>query len=860
MLKPRYYQQDAFDAFFEYVENNHGKHPLIALPTGCVSWDTIINENRCTLGRKKRIDKIFKAFNGLNRNRKYNYDKTRKTFVRSFNGKTIQLNEVDFVTYSGVKELFHLILDNGKGIKATPDHKIMTKDGWKRMDKLSTDDYVMCDILRPKKSSEGSKVSRYKGDLFKCNLWFHPFASRVKTKKDKRGYSLRIEIHRFIYEAALNDLSVKEYAEIIRRDEEKSKNLLFVDPKIFDIHHVDGNPYNNDPSNLIKLKKREHRQLHSKTQKFNFGQGLPEYSKVKSISPHGKDHTYDIGCYKDHNFVANGIVVHNSGKSLVIAMIIKEILKSDHTRVLMLTHQKELIKQNYIELVDNFSDQLLDIGIYSAGLNCRDTKNRILFAGIQSVHGKAWELGWFDVILIDEAHRIPATKTGTYRKFFDDMFRINPNVVIAGLSATVYRMKTGMHCEGDEKIFDDVCHNTIIPELIDPNHFRNRDKKQYLCNIISKNGVTKADMSEVHVRGGEYVKGEMQQAYIEEGLVPASVKEIREYAPDRKKILVFTTGILHCEMVSEELNKQGLSARFIHSKMKKTEVEKNIQEFKDGLFNCLVNIDMVTTGFNEKGIDCVALLRSTKSPGLYYQIVGRGFRLHPDKTDCLVLDFGGNILFHGPVDKIEIRKNKTTGKSEVVTSPQKECVSCGNLMPLGAAVCPECGYEMPREITHDTVASDADILSKWQPPLEAEVENVVYARHKKAGKPDSMRVDYYTSPYTSYSEWICLNHGGFAREKALQWIKTRSAVPVNSVDEALEKFKAFRVPSKITIDMNAKFTTIKGYYFSSDPGDDPDSSLNMIDAMTLKNKAEEAKILSIEKKESSDDKLMRFFG
>lgn len=83
--------------------------------------------------------------------------------------------------------------------------------------------------------------------------------------------------------------------------------------------------------------------------------------------------------------------------------------------------------------------------------------------------------------------------------------------------------------------------------------------------------------------------------------------------------------------------------------------------------------DHLTTGFDAPNIDCVVLLRPTASPGFYYQMVGRGFRLHPSKTDCLVLDYGGNILRHGPVDAIQIRDKKHEGSGE---PPAKECPQC----------------------------------------------------------------------------------------------------------------------------------------------------------------------------------------
>jgi DNA repair protein RadD len=498
-----------------------------------------------------------------------------------------------------------------------------------------------------------------------------------------------------------------------------------------------------------------------------------------------------------------------SGKSLVQAMIVEWMLSFENTRILLLTHRQELIKQNYIEIVDNLDDQLLDIGIYSAGLGIRNTKNRILLAGIQSVHKKAWELGWFDVILIDEAHRIPHDNIGTYRKFLIDMVTINPNIVIGGLSATPYRMKKGLLCEGKDKLFDDICHNTTIPELINPNHFKNSDHKQYLCEIISKNAANRADLSQVHVHGGEYVQGEMERAFQKDDLVCKAVKEISEYTVDRKKVLIFTAGINHCEEVCEKLNALGLYARFIHSQQSSEINEKNLKDHKDKVYKYLVNVDILTEGYNDKEIDCICMLRGTKSPGLYSQIAGRGLRMFTGKINCLFLDFGGNILLHGPIDKIEIRKAKD-GKREVQTAPQKECPNCHGVLHLAVVICPDCGYVFPQKEKHDETASDADILSKWKKPEEIEITKVYYSRHEKLGKPDSLKVEYFVSLYESYNTWVCVQHQGFAKKKADQWIKNVTDKKINSVDEALSACDYFRKPLKIIVNKNGKYPEIIG--------------------------------------------------
>jgi hypothetical protein len=105
----------------------------------------------------------------------------------------------------------------------------------------------------------------------------------------------------------------------------------------------------------------------------------------------------------------------------------------------------------------------------------------------------------------------------------------------------------------------------------------------------------------------------------------------------------------------------------------------------------LCNVNVLTTGFDAPNVDCVAMLRPTMSPGLFYQMVGRGFRLCEGKSDCLVLDFGGNVMRHGPVDDLRVTE-PGAGNGE---APAKECPECCALIHAAYAVCPECGHEFP---------------------------------------------------------------------------------------------------------------------------------------------------------------------
>jgi DNA repair protein RadD len=228
-----------------------------------------------------------------------------------------------------------------------------------------------------------------------------------------------------------------------------------------------------------------------------------------------------------------------------------------------------------------------------------------------------------------------------------------------------------------------------------------------------------------------------------------------------------------------------------------------LQHFREGKLKYLVNVNVLTTGFDAPNIDCVALVRPTMSPGLYYQMCGRGFRLHPGKQDCLVLDFGGNVLRHGPVDQI---KAETVHNGNGV-APAKECPQCHSVIAAGYAICPDCGYAFPppERQKHDAKASTAGILSGDVTTNEYLVKDVLYSVHVKRGAPPehpkTLRVDYEIGFNWFISEWVCPEHTGYARWKFEKWWKTRSdAAPPKTAEDAaaLAQEGALAVTTAIT--------------------------------------------------------------
>jgi DNA repair protein RadD len=478
------------------------------------------------------------------------------------------------------------------------------------------------------------------------------------------------------------------------------------------------------------------------------------------------------------------VIPTGGGKTPVMASICKDAVSLWSGRVLILAHVKELLEQSADKLRAVCPE--LKFGIYSAGLKRRDTREPVIVAGIQSVFRRAGELDAFDLIVVDEAHMIPPEGDGMYQQFLAEARIVNPEVRIIGMTATPYRMKDGMICTPDH-FLNHVCYEVGVRELI---------RDGFLSPLITKAGRQQVDTSKLHVRGGEFVAGEVEDLMDDDTLVDAACQEIMDYCTDRQSVLIFTSGIQHGQHVARVLrDTHGVECGFVCGDTPTAERDDLLGRFKSGDFKFLCNVNVLTTGFDAPNIDCVAMLRPTMSPGLYYQMVGRGFRLHPGKQNCLVLDFGGNVLRHGPVDAIDVSPAESYGDGNA--APAKKCPACHSVIAAGFSICPDCEFEFPapQRKQHAAKASDAGILSGQVTDTEHEVRDIAWSVHQKRDAPDdapkSMRVDYRLGLSHWQSEWICIEHDGYARDKAVAWWQRRTHDPVpDSAERAVELAEA----------------------------------------------------------------------
>lgn len=504
------------------------------------------------------------------------------------------------------------------------------------------------------------------------------------------------------------------------------------------------------------------------------------------------------------------ILPTGAGKSVIIGALCQIILQSwPNQRIMILSHVKELLEQNYGKITAFWPQA--PAGLYSAGLGQKRSRDPITVAGIQSVFRKPHAFGWRDLVLIDECHLLSPDSDGMYRRFLTGLRETNPRLKVIGLTATAYRLKTGMLNEGTDRLFTDIAAEVSLTELLEAGH---------ICPLKSRPSEIQADLSGVGIVGGELNAREQEEAIDKEELTRAALDEVFALAADRKSWLLFVAGRKHGEHVEAALRERGIAAKFVHGDTPPDERDAAHADFKAGRLRALVSLGVHTTGFDAPNIDLLVLLRKTLSPGLYYQILGRGMRLHPGKSNCLVLDYAGNIDHHGPITHLKPPKAAgSRGPQDVHERKCLICPDCRMSSPLGTLECADCGrpFVRPERVNHGTEASTADVMFPGPPPPEdlgewVRVEAVSYSRHEKKGGFPSLRVEYRCGMMT-YREWICLEHPpGRARAMAIGWWKRRTGIEApDTVNMALFYADVLRKPFGIRVRQDGKFWEITGY-------------------------------------------------
>lgn len=325
-----------------------------------------------------------------------------------------------------------------------------------------------------------------------------------------------------------------------------------------------------------------------------------------------------------------------AGKSLVIA----ELARIAKGRVLVLAHVKELVEQNY----EKYKSYGLSAGIFSASLGKKDWDHKAIFGSVQSV-ARAPDNFFdnFSLLVIDECHRVDEEGSTQYQSVITKLLERNPELCILGLTATPYRLGVGWIYEysnlGELKTEKKRFFKQCVFELPLSYMIKNKFLTQPVKVDIP---VTCYDFSELTEKNRSYTTAEIEEILnSQKRLTPLIIKNIIDITEkyNRKGVMIFSSTIKHAEEIMTYLPKGD--ARMVIGDTEMTERNDIINDFKTKKFKYLVNVSVLTTGFDAPHVDVIAILRPTESNSLYQQIVGRGLRLSDEKKDCYILDYTG---------------------------------------------------------------------------------------------------------------------------------------------------------------------------------------------------------------------------
>lgn len=486
-----------------------------------------------------------------------------------------------------------------------------------------------------------------------------------------------------------------------------------------------------------------------------------------------------------------------TGKSILPGAFMQGILRQwPNQRFLMITHVKELIEQNANELLNIWPEAPL--GIYSAGLKSKQTAQPIIYGGIQSMIKHPDWFGHRDIAFVDEAHLVSDEESSSYQTFFAFMKLINPRLKIVGMSATLYRMGMGMITQN--KLFTDVVYDKTSLE-----GFNELLAAGYMCPLIPFRTKTELDISGVSIAKGEFVATQLQGAVDKAEITYKALQEMVNAGHKRNSWLIFASGIEHAEHIAEQLGAFGIDCAPVHSKRPSDYNDAAIKAFKSNKLRAIVNYGKLTTGFNHPGIDLIGMLRPVLSVPLWVQMLFRGTRPAPGKTNCMVLDFARNTLRLGPINDPVIPKMK---RGEAGDMPIKICEACGAYNHTRVTNCCNCDAEFTFAVKIIDKPGTEELLrvvALEQTPIieQFTVLNVRYEKHPgKFGKPPTIKTTYYTTGL-AFKEYICLEHSGMAGKIARDWWRRRhKEEPPATIDAALTKIAELRCPRFIRVHVN----------------------------------------------------------
>lgn len=500
-----------------------------------------------------------------------------------------------------------------------------------------------------------------------------------------------------------------------------------------------------------------------------------------------------------------------SGKTATLSALVQRFISKGHNAC-VITHVRELITQ-----IERTAKEFVpedQIGVIAAGLRRKDEPRKLQICQIQTVGRRPSMIGPRRIVIVDELQLINQEQ-GLYIKTIEALKVMDPDLRLVGLSATPWRTQSGL-AYGDGRIFQDCVYRIGMRELV---------ADGYLTPIVGKTGDKEFKVEGVAMRGGDYKPDELEHFMLDRAKVDRAVDDMIPRCAERNQVLVFAVSRKHSEMIAESIRRYDQGVMTLDGTTETGMRDRITSAFRERGFKYLCNVGVLTTGFDDPGIDAICMLRPTRSPGLLLQIAGRGLRLDPRKKDCLFLDYGGCLSYFGPLDTIEENiTDKRRGRKGA--APTKVCPDCDTVLHAAALVCTTCGKVFHRLLKHEEKATDAPAMSDT--PITWNCHGIVARPHRKPGKPMTLRIDYQDDiGIPMASEWLSIHHDStlYAYRKSIKQLAAWPGSPFLVVgdlvyrkdkmttspltpEEIVDLAKQLPAPTKITTIRDGKYVRV----------------------------------------------------
>lgn len=339
------------------------------------------------------------------------------------------------------------------------------------------------------------------------------------------------------------------------------------------------------------------------------------------------------------------------GKSILTAFV----AKNTDDRLLVLQPSKELLEQNYTKYLNLCGYFGANAGIYSASFGRREIA-QITYATIGSIKnlGETFKRYGFTKMLIDEAHLYPREADSMLGRFLKDSGITH----VLGITATPVKLQTNRDKDGQTflklvmltsrskkgNFYKDIIHVGQVQEMV---------RLGFWSPLLYETASFDDSLLVFNSSKSEYTEDSVQRAYDANGGTQGITDTLDKH-PERKHVLAFVPSVQDAIDLSQRYPNSGV----IYGEQDKREREQTVARFRSGEIRVLFNVRVLSTGFDFTGIDCIVLGISTASIALYYQIIGRGTRIDPEKRDCLISDLGGNVERFGRVEDIVFEKGR----------------------------------------------------------------------------------------------------------------------------------------------------------------------------------------------------------